>query len=99
MPIEDVVAEHKRATSSAYEILADQKRLRNALRLGLLCILEMDAIARAIAEQLLKARQVVGRGDEQNIANPRQHKRRERIVNHRLVVDREQAFRDAMGDG
>src|SRR5680860_512504 len=33
------------------------------------------------------------------LADTREHQHRERVVNHRLVVDRQQLFGDAFGDG
>jgi len=53
--VENVVAEHERATARADKFLADQKCLGNAFGLRLQRVLEMDAVAGAIAEQMLKA--------------------------------------------
>ena len=44
----------------------------------------------AIAEQVFKRRTVFRRGDDQNFAYPRQHQSRQRIIDHRLVIDRQQ---------
>ena len=43
-----------------------------------------------IAQQLLKPRRVLRRRDHQDLPNPRQHQRRQRIVDHRLVIHRQQ---------
>ena len=99
MSVKNVVAEHKRATAGADKLLADQKCLGNAFGLRLRRVLEMDAVAGAIAEQVLESGQIVGRGDEQNVANAGQHQRGERVVHHRLVVHRQQALGGAVGDG
>ena len=51
---------------------------------------QMDAVLAAIAQQCLKAGRI-GRGrDDQDILNARQHKGGQRIVDHGLVVDRQQ---------
>ena len=46
-------------------------------------------------EQSLKVLLIVGRGDDQHVPDPRQHQRGQRVVDHRLVVDRHQLLADA----
>ena len=41
----------------------------------------------------------MGRGDDQNITDARQHQGAKRVVNHRLVIDRKQLFADRLRDG
>ena len=48
----------------------------------------------AVAKQLLKAALVVWRRDDQYIANIGHHKRGQRIIDHRLVVDRQELLRN-----
>ena len=50
--------------------------------------------AESVAEQALVERQVLARRDQQDIANSRQHQHRQRVVDHRLVVDRQQLLVD-----
>jgi len=57
---------------------------------------EITQIA-TIAKELLKTRCVVGRGNDQDITNPRQHERRERIVDHWFVVDGKKLLADRKG--
>ena len=52
----------------------------------------------AVAEQALELRRVLRRGDDQDVANAGQHQDAERIIDHRLVVDRQQLLRDRDGD-
>src|ERR1035441_10655170 len=86
--VKNVVAENQRHVVLANETLRDEKRLRDARRLGLLAILDGHAEAAAVAEQLLEARQIVRRGNEAQLANAALDERRERIINHRLVKHR-----------
>ena len=59
----------------------------------------MDAVLAAIAQQCLKAGRI-GRGrDDQDILNARQHKGGQRIVDHGLVVDRQQLLAGDHGQG
>ena len=44
----------------------------------------------AVAEQRLEARDVLRRADQQDLADAGQHQRRQRVVDHRLVVHRQQ---------
>src|SRR5690606_25771615 len=50
------------------------------------------------AEQRLETGGVVRRGDDENVADTGQHQGAERIVDHRLVIDRQQLLGDAAGD-
>ena len=40
----------------------------------------------------------IGEGQPRDLANARQHQRRQRIVDHRLVIDRQELLRDAHRD-
>ena len=52
-----------------------------------------------ITQKILKLGRVLRSGNDQDIANTRQHQCRERVVNHRLVVNRQQALGNRMGHG
>ena len=73
---------------------ADDEGLRQPVRRRLHRVAEIDAPARAVAQQLLEARRVLRRGDDQDVADARQHQRGQRVVDHRLVVDRQQLLGD-----
>ena len=88
--VEDVVAEHERARLAVDELLADGEGLRQAVGARLLGVGEADAVARAVPEQALEVRQVRRRGDDQDVTDARQHEGGQRVVDHGLVVDRQQ---------
>ncbi len=88
--VEDVVAEHQGARLAVDEVLADGERLRQAVRRGLLGVGEVHAVARAVPEQALEVGQVRRRGDDQDVPDARQHEGGQRVVDHGLVVDRQQ---------
>lgn len=88
--VEDVIAEHERARLAGDELLADGEGLRQAVRRGLLGVGEVHAVARAVPEQALEVGQVRRRGDDQDVPDARQHEGAERVVDHGLVVDRQQ---------
>ena len=88
--VEDVVAEHERARLAGDEVLADGEGLRQAVRRGLLCVGQINSVARAVPEQALEVGEVSRRGDDQDVADARQHKGAKRVVDHGLVVDRQQ---------
>ena len=88
--VEDVVAQHQGARLSADEVLADGEGLRQAVRRGLLRVGEAHAVARTVPEQALEVGQVGRRGDDQDVADARQHEGGQRVVDHGLVVDRQQ---------
>ena len=58
----------------------------------------MDAVLAAIAQQRLKTGRVSGGRNNQDVLNARQHEGGQRIVDHRLVVDRKQLLADTFRD-
>ena len=88
--VEDVVAEHQGARLAGDELLADGERLRQAVRRRLLGVGQVHAVARAVPEQALEVGEVRRRGDDQDVPDARQHEGGQRVVDHGLVVDRQQ---------
>ena len=88
--VEDVVAEHEGARLAGDEVLADGEGLREAVRARLLGVGEVHAVARAVPEQALEVGEVRRRGDDQDVPDARQHEGAKRVVDHGLVVDRQQ---------
>ena len=88
--VEDVVAEHQGARLAGDELLADGEGLGQAVGARLLGVGQVHAIARAVPEQALEVGQVGRRGDDQDVLDARQHERGQRVVDHGLVVDRQQ---------
>ena len=95
--VEDVVAEGERHPIRADELAADDERLRQPFGLGLGGVFDLQAELRAVTEQTAEAVLLVGRRDHEDGADPGQHQRRQRVVHHRLVVDREQLLADRAG--
>ena len=88
--VEDVVAEHQGARLAGDELLADGERLGQAVGARLLGVGEVHAVARAVPEQALEVGQVGRGGDDQDVPDARQHEGGQRVVDHGLVVDRQQ---------
>ena len=88
--VEDVVAEHQGTRLAGDELLADGERLRQAVRRGLLGVGEVHAVARAVPEQAFEVGEVRRRGDDQDVPDARKHEGAKRVVDHGLVVDRQQ---------
>src|SRR5690606_26500729 len=97
--VEDVVAENQADAAVTDKLLTDQERLSQSVRRGLFGITKRDTEIRTIAKQLAKVRQIVGRGNHQNLANSRQHQYRKRVIDHRFVVDGQQLLGNAPGNG
>jgi hypothetical protein len=95
----EVVAQHQGALVVADERLADDEGVGQAARGFLDRVLEPHPPVRAVAQQVLEQRHVLGRGDDQDVADPRQHQGADRIIDHRLVVDRQQLLADRPGQG
>ena len=97
MAVEDIVPQHERGGIAAHEVRADMIGLGQPLGFGLHGIGQGHAPFAAVAQKSLKGCRVMGRSDDQDVANARQHQGRQRIIDHRLVIDRHQLFRDAFG--
>ena len=88
--VEDVVAEHEGARLPFDELLADGEGLRQTVRARLLGVGQVHAVARAVPEQALEVGEVRRGGDDQDVPDARQHEGAKRVVDHGLVVDRQQ---------
>ena len=88
--VEDIVAEHQGARLAGNELLADGERLRQAVGARLLGVGEFHAVTGAVPEQALEVGEVRRRGDDQDVPDARQHEGGQRVVDHGLVVDRQQ---------
>lgn len=88
--VEDVVAEHQGARLAGNELLADGEGLGQAVRARLLGVGQVHAVARAVPEQALEVGEVRRGGDDQDVPDARQHEGGQRVVDHGLVVDRQQ---------
>ncbi len=96
--VKDVVAEHQHRRTAGDELFADHKRLREPIGLGLRGVFDLDAPFRAVAEQAAEHWQVVRRRDDEDVPDPGQHHDRQRIIDHRLVVDGDKLLRDRKRD-
>lgn len=88
----NVVTQHERGRSLAEELLADQERLRQAIRGWLHRIGEIESPLASIPQQLRETRGVLRGGDDQDVTDTGQHQGAQRVVDHRLVVDGQQLF-------
>src|SRR3990172_2369011 len=93
VPIEDVVTQDQRRRPSAHEVGADDEGLGEPVRPRLNRVLEVDAPRRAVTEELREPRGVLRRGDDEDVPDPGQHEHRERVIDHRLVVHRQELLR------
>ena len=82
-----VVTQDQGSAVVAHVIGAEHEGLREAVGLVLDSVGDVDAELAAIAEQAVERRSVVGGRDDEDLRNARQHEGRQRVVDHRLVVD------------
>src|SRR5690242_13155767 len=99
MSIENIVSQHQRARTISDKISAYGKCVRQAIRTGLDGILKVQPPFTSIAQKLLKTGGILWSRDDQDVAHTRQHERAEGIVNHRLIVDWQQLFRNSFCHG
>src|SRR5207244_10630117 len=96
--VENVVAEGQGYPVAADESPADDERLGQALRARLRRVFDGEAEMRSVAEQPLESVLVLRGRDDQNPRDAREHQGGEGIVDHRLVVDRDQLCTDGVGE-
>ena len=90
MAVEDVIPQHQGARAAANKVRTDDESLRQPIRAWLHRIADVHAPLAAIAQKLLEARRILRRADDKDLAHTAQHQRAERVVDHRLVVNRDQ---------
>ena len=93
MSEEDVVAEHHGNGIIPDELFTDDESLCQSVRAWLHFVGKLYTELMAVSEQCLKTRCVLRCGDDQDVADACIHKNRQRIIDHRLVIDREKLFR------
>src|SRR5471030_3394497 len=98
MTVENIVAEDQCAGIATNELLANDERLRQSVRRWLHRVLDVHAPPAAITEHRFKTRRILRCRYDQHVANPRDHQRGERVVDHRFVVHGQQLLRDNMSD-
>src|SRR5215212_3398438 len=84
---EDVVPEDERDALGPDELPPDDESLGESLGPWLHGVGEIYAPLRTVAEQILEAGEVLGRGDHEYVPDPREHQSGHGVVDHRLVVD------------
>src|SRR5438270_5467556 len=97
MDIKDVIAEDEGGGAAGEELLADEERLGEPGRPRLLRIGEGQPPLRAGTEELLEISDLAGCRDDQHLANARHYQNRERVEDHRFVVDEKEVLVDGKG--
>ena len=98
MAVENVVAEHQAAWLARNEIAPDQVGLCKPVRTRLHRVLDAHSPLRAVTEQMFEQRLLMRGIDHQYFADSRQHQHAERVVDHRLVINRQQLLADRLRD-
>src|SRR2546427_284461 len=87
------------ATPAAVDELAtNDERLGKSFGTRLRGVAEADAQLRAIAQQRLETGEVLGRGDDKDVTDTSQHEGGQGVVDHRLVVHRQELLAGAEGE-
>src|SRR5262249_18596395 len=88
--VKNVVPENQGNVVGADELAADDEGLSQPLRPRLLRESELHSPLPTVPQQLLETGSVAGSRDDQNFSNPSQHQGADRVIDHRLVVNRKQ---------
>src|SRR5204862_6278814 len=92
--IKNVIAKNERCARVTDKFCADQKSLGDPFRLRLLGVLDANTELCTVAQIIFEYRQIFRRGNDQNLAETAEQKDRERVANHRLVVNWQQLLAD-----
>ena len=97
--VENVVAQHHGAAVVADELLAQQKCLSQAVGRGLHLVAQPDAELASVPQQTLEIGQIRGGGDDENVPDPRHHQGGQGVIDHGLVIHRQQLLAGDHGQG
>src|SRR5690606_21470722 len=81
------------------KMATDDESFRQTVRLRLFREGEIHAELTAISEQLAEKRQIMRCRDNQNVPDPRQHQHAQRVIDHRLIIDRKKLLRNGYRQG
>ena len=95
--VKNVIAKYQHGGLAVDKLPCNDQGVRQAIRRRLNSVLNVQPPLMAVLKKMLEPRRILGRRDHENIPRPCQHERAERIVNHRLVVDRQQLLRNRLG--
>ena len=96
--LDDVVAQDDADLLPVGEMFGQRQRVGDAALAFLVGVVDVrQAELFAIRQQAQKIAGILAAGDDQNIADARIHQRLDRVVDHRLVVDRQQMFVGDLG--
>ncbi|MOA19050.1 hypothetical protein D3C78_1394030 [compost metagenome] len=87
--IKNVVTQHQRAVIATNKLFAQNKGLGQPIRARLYLVLQVQSPLAAISQQLLETGGVLRCADDEDVADPRQHQGAQRVIDHRLVIDRQ----------
>ena len=96
--VEDVVTQYEADRVVTDELLADDERLCQSVGRRLLGVLQPYSEVASVTQQAPERGQVCWGGDDQDVADSRQHQHRDRVIDHRLVKDRYELLADTLGD-
>src|ERR1700726_4547510 len=88
--VKNVVTEDQGNAGPGDKICADEKSFCDPIWFCLLSVMEIQSELGPVAQKITQHRQILWRGDDQDLAQTAEHESSQRIADHRLVVDRKQ---------
>jgi hypothetical protein len=92
LAVEEIIAEDQGDRIVSDKGSANDEGLGDAFGAGLFGVGEIDAKAGAIAKEILKTGEILGSGDEEDIADAGKHEGGEGVVDHGLVINGHELF-------
>ncbi|MNZ98806.1 hypothetical protein D3C78_1181080 [compost metagenome] len=97
LPIENVISQDQTNRIRTYKCLTDDKCLSKPTGLILDRILKGESQLVAVSQKLFIEKNISGCRNDQYVPNPRQHQDRQRVINHRFVVNGKNLFGYRLG--
>ena len=95
---EKVITQNHRRRRTCQEILRQKISLGQTIGRGLFNPVQPNAPLAAIAKGAFELGLILRGGDDRNLADIGQHQHRKRIIDHRLIINRQKLFRKGHGN-
>ena len=96
---ENIIAQHQYRWGAGQKMFLQNKGLRQTVGAGLHFILQRNTPLATIAQNALKLVYIIGGGDNHDLTYTSHHQHVQGVIDHRLVVDRQQLFRPPYSNG
>lgn len=99
LTVEEIISEYQTYIIRPDKCLTDEECLCESVRRRLYRVGKMDSPLNSVPEESFEARTIFGCRNNEDISDTSEHECRDRIVDHRLIIDGHELLRDGSCDG